>query len=89
MLSLQIRRATAVLALAAASILIPLADLHAAPREGARKEKQKPIKVQLEQTPLLGRVISAIWEAAGLRIDDNGFVKDIRDAAGLRIDDNG
>ena len=88
MLSLQIRRAAAVLVLAAASPLIPLADLHAAPRERARKEK--PGKVQsLEQIPLLGRVISAIWEAAGLRIDDNGFVKDLRETAGLRIDDNG
>jgi hypothetical protein len=37
---------------------------------------------------LLARVISAIWEAAGLRIDDNGLVKSIREA-GLRIDDNG
>lgn len=87
MLSLQIRRAAAVLALAAASALIPL-DLHAAPREEARKEKRGTVQ-SVEQIPLLGRVISVIWEAAGLRIDDNGLVKSIREAAGLRIDDNG
>ncbi len=86
MLSLRIRRAAAVLALAAAFALIPL-DLHAAPREGARKEKRG--KVSVEQTPLLGRVISAIWEAAGLRIDDNGCVKCSCGAVGVRIDDNG
>lgn len=88
MLSLRIRRAAAVLALAAASTLILPLDLHAARREGTRKEKRGTVQ-SIEQIPLLGRVISVIWEAAGLRIDDNGCVKCSREAVGVRIDDNG
>lgn len=88
MLSLRIRRAAAVVVLAAASTLIPLSGLHAASREQTRKEK--PAKVRpVAPAALFGRLISVLWEAAGLRIDDNGLVHSLREAAGLRIDDNG
>ena len=88
MLSLRIRRAAAVVVLVAASTLIPLPDLHAASREQTRKEK--PVKVRaVAPAALFGKLISVLWEAAGLRIDDNGLLDSIREAAGLRIDDNG
>ena len=87
MLSLRIRRAAAVVVLVAASTLIPLSDLHAASREQRRKE---PVKVRsVAPAALFGKLISVLWEAAGLRIDDNGLLDSIREAAGLRIDDNG
>lgn len=88
MLSLRIRRAAAVVVLVAASTLIPLSDLHAASREQTRREK--PAKVRpVAPAALFGKLISVLWEAAGLRIDDNGLLDSLREAAGLRIDDNG
>lgn len=66
MLSIRIRRAVAVLVLAAASSILPLTDLHAAPRDESRA-----MRVMRQNFPVWGFLVS-LWENAGLRIDDNG-----------------
>lgn len=85
---LQIRRAALVVVLASAAALVPLSGLHAAPGDRARQEK--PVRTRAVAPPsFFTRLISAVWEAAGVRIDDNGIREDIRKDAGVRIDDNG
>lgn len=89
MFSLPIRRAAVVVVLASVSTLIPLSGLHAAPRERARKEKPARTVTSVAPASLFERILSVVWGAAGLRIDDNGVLEDVRKDAGLRIDDNG
>jgi len=68
--SIRIRRVVAVLILAAASSILPLADLHAAPRGEARGGERGVTKM-IRQSPVW-RFFRSLWEEAGLRIDDNG-----------------
>ena len=73
--SIRIRRAVAVLVLAAASSILPPTDLHAAPRGESRGERAErspgALRVMRQSFPLWGFLVS-LWENAGLRIDDNG-----------------
>jgi len=71
MRSLRLRRAVAVAVFAAA--LLPLTDLHAAPRAGAPWERpDRAERVIRDRVVSLWNVLVGIWENAGLRIDDNG-----------------
>jgi hypothetical protein len=73
MRSLRIRRALAVSVLAAVSLLLPLAELHAAPRAESRWERSdRAEQVVRRGFASLWSALVGIWEEAGLRIDDNG-----------------
>jgi hypothetical protein len=76
MLSVRIRRAVAVLVLAAASSILPLTDLHAAPRGESRGERAERspgvMRVMRQGFPTVWGFLVSLWENAGLRIDDNG-----------------
>lgn len=87
MLSLPFRRVATALVFAA--VLLPMSDLHAVPRAKARKEKPAPTRTDEPPATWVGKIISVLWEAAGLRIDDNGLTERAWENAGLRIDDNG
>jgi hypothetical protein len=75
MVSIRIRRAVAVLVLAAAASILPLADLHAAARaeshEGRAERSPGVLRAMRQGFPVWGFLLS-LWENAGLRIDDNG-----------------
>ena len=74
MLSIHIRRTrrtVAVLILAAASSLLPAADLSAGPRH-ERPEREVAVTRALRQSNPVWRFLVSLWEENGLRIDDNG-----------------
>ena len=73
MLPLRIRRAIAVLALTAASMLLPLSDLSAAPRSESRwSGPERNARVIVRQGFLLWNVLTTLFEQVGMRIDGNG-----------------
>lgn len=67
MLSIRIRRAVSILTLALAASILPIAGLHAAPRDEPRSEH----RVIRRSFPVWSFLVS-LWDQAGLRIDDNG-----------------
>lgn len=69
MLSIHIRRTLAVLVLAAASSLLPAADLSAGPRH---ERPEREVTRVLRQSNPVWRFLVSLWEENGLRIDDNG-----------------
>lgn len=72
MLSRQIRRAVAILALTAASLICPLSDLSAAPRSESRWNGPERSARGLRQSFPFWNVLVSLWERAGMRIDENG-----------------
>jgi hypothetical protein len=71
MLPLRIRRCVAILALTAASLLLPLSDLSAAPRSESRwsgPERSARVVRQVSFWNLL----TTLFEQVGMRIDGNG-----------------
>lgn len=72
MLSRQIRRAVAILALTAASLIFPLSDLSAAPRSESRWNGPERSARVLRQSFSLWNVLVSLWENSGMRIDGNG-----------------
>jgi hypothetical protein len=71
MLSIRPRRAVVIIVLAASSSILPLADLYAAPR-GESHGGDRPERSVMRQSFPLWSFLVSLWEAAGLRIDDNG-----------------
>lgn len=71
MLSLRPRRSTAILALTAATVFLPL-DLSAAPRSESRWNGPERTPRGLNQTFSFWNVLVSLWEKAGPRIDGNG-----------------
>lgn len=70
--SRRLRRAISVFALTAASLVLPLSNLSAAPRSESRWEaRQRPARV-LGPSFSFWSVLVSLWEKAGLRADDNG-----------------
>ena len=72
MLSLRIRRTIAVFALTAASLILPLSDLSAAPRSEARWNGPERSARVVRQGFSFWTVVRSIFETAGMRMDDNG-----------------
>ena len=71
MLSIRIRRVVATLVLAAATSILPLADLHADPR-GESRARERSERAVLKHSVSIWSFLMSLWEEAGLRIDDNG-----------------
>jgi hypothetical protein len=71
MMSIRIRHIVVVLVLAAASSILPPADLHAAPRERPAASERHALRALRESHPIW-RFLMSLWEENGLRIDDNG-----------------
>jgi hypothetical protein len=72
MLSLRLRRAIAIFALTAATVILPLSDLSAAPRSESRWNGLERTPRGLSQTLSFWNVLVSLWEKTGLRIDNNG-----------------
>jgi hypothetical protein len=72
MLSLQIRRSVAILALTAASVIFPLSDLSAAPWSESRWTGPERSARIVHQGFSFWNVLASLFEKAGMRIDDNG-----------------
>jgi hypothetical protein len=70
--SLKIRRSVAILALAAASVVLPLSDLSAAPRSESRWSGPERSARIVHQGFSFWNVLTSIFERAGARIDGNG-----------------
>ncbi|HEX3126665.1 MAG TPA: hypothetical protein VH394_04990 [Thermoanaerobaculia bacterium] len=70
--AIRIRRLIAVLLLAVASMILPLTDLHAAPRHESRGERPDRIVARVLRDNPVVRFLRTLWEEAGARIDDNG-----------------
>ena len=68
----RFRRAIAILALTAASLIFPLPDLSAAPRNESRWEAPERTDWVRRQSLSFWNVLVSLWEKAGLRADDNG-----------------
>lgn len=68
----SLRRAFAILALTAASLIFPLPDLSAAPRNESRWEAPERTDRVLRQNFSFWNVLVSLWEKAGMRIDPNG-----------------
>lgn len=68
----RIRRAFAVLALAAASVIFPLSELSAAPRSESRWGGPERATRIVRQGFSFWNVLSRIFERAGMRMDENG-----------------
>jgi hypothetical protein len=69
MTSLRLRRALAVLALTASSLILPLSDLSAAPRHESRWSGPERM---VNRTFSFWHVLTSIFEKTGMRIDGNG-----------------
>jgi hypothetical protein len=69
MTSPRLRRAIAIIVLTAASVILPLSDLSAAPRHEARWSGPERV---VRQTLSFWHVLTSIFETTGLRIDSNG-----------------
>ena len=72
MLPLRIRRAIAVVALTAASMLLPLSGLSAAPRSESRWSGPERNARVVRQGFSFWNVLTNIFEQVGMRIDGNG-----------------
>jgi hypothetical protein len=73
MLSLRIRRCVAILALTAATLILPLSDLSAAPRSESRwSGPERNARVIVRQGFSLWNVLTTLFEQVGMRIDGNG-----------------
>lgn len=72
MLSLRIRRALAILALTAASVILPLSDLSAAPRSDSHWNGPERRARVVRQGFSFWTILTSIFERAGMRMDDNG-----------------
>lgn len=72
MLSLRLRRAIAVLALTAASVIFPLSDLSAAPRCESRWSGPERSARVLRQGFSFWHVLASVFEKIGIQIDGNG-----------------
>ena len=72
MLSLQIRRSVAILALAAAFMILPLSDLSAAPRSESRWSGPERSARIVPQGFSFWSILTSLFEGAGMRIDGNG-----------------
>ena len=72
MLHLRIRRAIAVLALTAASMLLPLSGLSAAPRSESRWSGPERNARVVRQGLSFWHILTSIFERTGARIDGNG-----------------
>ncbi|HWM95304.1 MAG TPA: hypothetical protein VN493_31405 [Thermoanaerobaculia bacterium] len=70
MISHRIRRALAILALTAASVMFPLSDLSAAPRSESRWNG--PQRTPFSQSFSFWNTVVSLFERVGLRIDGNG-----------------
>jgi hypothetical protein len=71
MLPLRLRRAFAILALTAASVILPLSDLSAAPRSESRWSGPER-SIRVHQGFSFWTFLTSIFEKAGMRADDNG-----------------
>jgi len=72
MLSLRLRRAIAIFALTAATVILPLSDLSAAPRSESRWNGPERTPRGLSQISSFWNTLVSLWEKAGMRIDGNG-----------------
>lgn len=72
MLSPRLRRAIAILALTAASVIVPLSDLSAAPRSESRWSGPERSARVLDKGFSFWSLLTSIFERAGMRMDDNG-----------------
>jgi len=72
MLSPRIRRSVVVLALTAASVILPLSDLSAAPRSESRWSGPERSARIVRQGFSFWSFLTGIFEGAGMRIDGNG-----------------
>lgn len=74
MLSIRTRRAVAILVLAAASSILPVTSLHAAPRGESRaaERSERGALRAVRHGVSVWTFLRSLWEEAGLRIDDNG-----------------
>jgi hypothetical protein len=72
MLSLRIRRCAAILALTAATVILPLSDLSAAPRSESRWSGPERNARAVRQSFSLWNVLTTLFEQVGMRIDGNG-----------------
>lgn len=72
MLSLRIRRCVAILALTAATLILPLSDLSAAPRSESRWSGLERNARVVRQGFSFWNVLTVIFEQVGMRIDGNG-----------------
>ena len=68
----RIRRSVAILALTAASVILPLSDLSAAPRSESHWSGPERSARIVRQGFSFWNVLTSIFEKAGMRIDDNG-----------------
>lgn len=70
MMSRQIRRASAILVLTLATLVLPLSDLSAAPRSESRwTSPERTVRVL---SLSFWKALRNLWQSAGMRIDDNG-----------------
>jgi hypothetical protein len=72
MLSLQIRRSVAILALTAASVIFSPSGLSAAPRSESRWNGPERSTRVVRQSLSFWNILTSIFERAGARIDGNG-----------------
>jgi len=72
MLSLKIRRSVAILVLTAASVILPLSALSAAPRSESRWSGPERSARIVRQGFSFWNVLTSIFEKAGVGIDSNG-----------------
>lgn len=68
----RVRRAIATLVLTAASVILPLSELSAAPRGESGWSGPERTAWTLLQGTSLWRTLTSIFERTGLRIDSNG-----------------
>lgn len=69
---LSLRRSLAILALTAASVILPPSDLSAAPRSESRWSGPERSARVVRQGFSFWNVLTSIFERAGMRMDDNG-----------------
>ena len=68
----RLRRAIAILVLTAASVILPLSELSAAPRSESRWSGPERSAWTLFQGTSFWRSLKSIFERAGVGIDSNG-----------------